>query len=213
MAGYTISGNGDYVWPVRTVIDGDGDGIDDNLDNCPSIYNPDQKDTDGDGLGDVCDDNPDSDLDDDGVRDNVDNCPNVYNPDQTDSDHNGIGDRCDTEYLWASLQECLNPTVVQLSSFEAKPSSEKVKLNWKTESEIDNAGFNVWRADGFKKINPAIIPALGSATEGSEYDYLDVDVLNRKQYIYLLEDIDMNGLSTFHGPVKTVPRAIYGIGQ
>jgi uncharacterized repeat protein (TIGR01451 family) len=33
----------------------DGDGIPNDDDNCPEIFNPDQQDTDGDGIGDVCD--------------------------------------------------------------------------------------------------------------------------------------------------------------
>ncbi|MEE2787038.1 MAG: MopE-related protein [Myxococcota bacterium] len=36
--------------------DRDGDGIDDDLDNCPDVFNDDQADTDEDGLGNVCDD-------------------------------------------------------------------------------------------------------------------------------------------------------------
>ena len=42
-------------------IDTDGDQIFDNTDNCPSIYNPDQRDWDGDGRGDLCDDDDDND--------------------------------------------------------------------------------------------------------------------------------------------------------
>lgn len=37
------------------ILDSDDDGIPDVLDNCPSISNADQSDSDGDGLGDVCD--------------------------------------------------------------------------------------------------------------------------------------------------------------
>lgn len=37
--------------------DADGDGVRDDLDICPAVYNPSQADTDGDGLGDRCDDN------------------------------------------------------------------------------------------------------------------------------------------------------------
>ncbi len=40
---------------------GDGDGISDSKDNCPTVANADQKDYDGDGIGDVCD--PDADND------------------------------------------------------------------------------------------------------------------------------------------------------
>jgi hypothetical protein len=73
--------------------DSDGDGIPDNIDNCPDVYNPDQADSDGDGVGDACDTGNDSDGD--GVPDDEDNCPNTYNPDQADSDGDGIGDACE----------------------------------------------------------------------------------------------------------------------
>ncbi len=45
-----------YVWPVRGP-DTDNDGLDNHLDNCPSISNPDQKDVDSNNVGDVCDPN------------------------------------------------------------------------------------------------------------------------------------------------------------
>jgi len=39
--------------------DSDGDGIGDLCDNCPNVYNPDQEDLDGDGIGDICQPNLD----------------------------------------------------------------------------------------------------------------------------------------------------------
>ncbi len=102
--------------------DDDNDQVYDGYDNCPGLANPDQDDTDSDGVGnpcDVCDgfdDNLDTDADgipdgcdnciadenagqedrdDDGWGDACDNCQPWYNPDQDDSDLDGIGDVCD----------------------------------------------------------------------------------------------------------------------
>jgi len=80
--------------------DRDGDGIADNIDNCPYDSNITQTDTDHDGMGDFCDMNPftpdtgDSDLD--TIPDYRDNCPTIPNSNQADDDHNNLGNACDS---------------------------------------------------------------------------------------------------------------------
>ena len=115
------------------------------------------------------------------------------------------------------IGETSEATIIKLSSFTATPKAGKVILEWSTDSEIDNAGFNIYRAESengnYAKINSSIITAKGSATQGASYEFTDNNVLNRKTYYYKLEDIDLNGKSTMHGPVNATPRLIYGIGK
>jgi hypothetical protein len=44
------------------VVDTDGDGVPDNADNCTLVFNPDQRDTDGDNYGNICDPDFNNDL-------------------------------------------------------------------------------------------------------------------------------------------------------
>lgn len=71
-------------------LDADRDGVPDEVNNCPLAANPDQQDTDQDGIGDVCA----TDIDGDGFENAADNCPQFANPNQADSDGDGIGDVC-----------------------------------------------------------------------------------------------------------------------
>ncbi len=83
------------------MTDFDGDGVPDDVDNCPMTANAGQMASDGDSLGDACDNCPmttnedQADGDTDGVGDVCDNCSINANADQADGDTDGVGDVCD----------------------------------------------------------------------------------------------------------------------
>ena len=82
----------DHAVFTEDLTDSDGDGVCDAADNCDNTPNSDQADSDGNGIGDVC-----QDSDGDGHIDLSDNCPLESNPDQLDIDSDGLGDACDDD--------------------------------------------------------------------------------------------------------------------
>ncbi|MBI5376515.1 MAG: hypothetical protein HZA77_13860 [Candidatus Schekmanbacteria bacterium] len=96
-------------------------------------------------------------------------------------------------------------TSVELLYFKAKSQKNNIALKWKTASEINNEGFNIWRSGEksgeYTKINDALIPANGS-NSGATYKYKDKTVKKRKTYFYKLETIDNNSNSELFDPVK-----------
>ena len=97
---YTAVVNGQPAQPhvPSQALDGDGDGVPNDTDNCPAVANPDQVDANANGKGDACDTViHGTDGDGDGVPDATDNCPAVANANQADGDNNGVGNACEED--------------------------------------------------------------------------------------------------------------------
>jgi uncharacterized repeat protein (TIGR01451 family) len=107
------------------------------------------------------------------------------------------------------------PTQITLTSFSAhlgadKNGASRVLLTWKTGGEAHNLGFNVYRdRNGNRsRMNPSII--AGSALlmsgalpkhAGRSYAWIDPSA-GTTGASYWLEDIDVNGTRTLHGPIS-----------
>jgi hypothetical protein len=106
------------------------------------------------------------------------------------------------------------PTAVTLSSFSAQAAGTDggVILTWIIASQVNTAGFNIYRsarAEGpYIRINTLLIPALGDALLGGKYRYHDTRVAPGKTYYYQLEDVELNGTSMRHDPIQiAIPTA------
>jgi len=107
------------------------------------------------------------------------------------------------------------PTAVKLQSFSAhlgvdKSGASRVVLAWKTGGEANNLGFNVYRESSGNRVrmNPSMI--AGSALlmtgalpkhSGRTYNWIDPSA-EVNGATYWLEDVDVNGTRTMHGPAR-----------
>jgi len=99
---------------------------------------------------------------------------------------------------------------VELNSFSATTSDNKVILTWTTQSEVNNLGFEVYRSaeenGEYAMIasyeNNESLQGAGNSNAAREYTYEDRMLFNGETYWYQIADVDYQGVRTFHGPVS-----------
>jgi hypothetical protein len=90
---------------------------------------------------------------------------------------------------------------VTLANFTAEGQAGQVLVSWETVSEIDNAGFSLYRSDSaagpqtLLGYTPSQAPG---STQGAAYSYVDAAVEAGQTYWYWLEDVDLAGATTLH---------------
>jgi streptogramin lyase len=148
------------------VLDSDGDGTPESADNCPELANPDQLDSDVDGIGDVCD----SDDDGDGILDLSDNCRLLATTDQTDSNQDGYGNRCDADYASAG-SPVLGDGVVgapDFSRFKAAFGAAtgnpaySAEIDFNSDGAIGAADFSMFKSSFQRAAGPSGLTCAGS---------------------------------------------------
>ncbi len=84
-------------------------------------------------------------------------------------------------------------------------------ISWTTATEMNTAGFNLYRAeraDGpYAKINADLIPVASDPLGGNQYEFNDPDVTPGRTFYYQLEEVELGGKTTRHGPIIVAARA------
>lgn len=90
------------------------------------------------------------------------------------------------------------PLPVTLSHFRAEHTDIGVVLKWITQSEVDNAGFYIYRSETreaeFKVVNPTMIQGAGTTSVRNEYTWTDTTAKPNVAYYYQIEDISHAGV-------------------
>ena len=90
------------------------------------------------------------------------------------------------------------PVPVTLSRFRADRTDSGVILNWATESELNNAGFYIYRSETkngqFKVVNPSMIQGAGTTSDRNTYKWTDTTAKPNTRYYYRIEDISHTGV-------------------
>jgi hypothetical protein len=106
------------------------------------------------------------------------------------------------------------PTAITLASLTVRLHQGSALVEWETATEVDNLGFHLYRSDApagkWQRLNQSLIPARAPGSPvGAGYEFLDQSVVPGMSY-YWLEDVDVYGVTTLHGPVSiTLPAYLY----
>ena len=92
------------------------------------------------------------------------------------------------------------PLPVSLSFFRPTLEENQIVIRWTTESELDNAGFNILRSESrtgeFTQVNEQLIQGQGTTAERSTYKWVDTSAKPGAVYYYQIEDVSFAGEHT-----------------
>ncbi len=96
-----------------------------------------------------------------------------------------------------------NPLPVELTSFSAKYENSSVKLNWRTETEIQNHGFEVERKSGESSWSTlGFVEGHGNSTTPRQYSFIDKSLFGNSKFVYRLKQIDNDGTFKYSNEVE-----------
>jgi hypothetical protein len=179
----------DFTLTVNAPNDIDGDGIPDNIDTCPTVFNPSQaipvwyRDQDGDGFGDP-NNSTTACLQPNGyVANGTDNCPDVYNPTQiiptwyADNDEDGFGNPSQ------SIQSCAKPNGYVANNTDCDDNNSELNPETVWYRDADGDGFG-----SSSEFVRACIKPNGYVENNEDCD--DSDATTNPNKVWYLDDDD-----------------------
>lgn len=104
---------------------------------------------------------------------------------------------------------------VELSQFSAQRNKNICTINWVTESEVQNAGFNIFRAESkenikptiesFTKINQHLIAGAGNSAQKNNYSFKDETFTENSYLWYYVQDVSFSGKIENSKVISVVP--------
>jgi len=96
-----------------------------------------------------------------------------------------------------------SPLAAAIVSLSARRSSKGVLVRWRTGTEANELGFNVYRQQGRRRVrvNRRLLPAIGGVA-GTSYAFTDRRAPRHRALRYWLQDVELTGARTWHGPVR-----------
>jgi hypothetical protein len=120
-----------------------------------------------------------------------------------------------SDYDIGSYERAPNPFPVELSSFTVTVKNYIVKLNWRTETEVNNYGFEIERKStdetDWKLIT--FVEGYGNSNSPKQYSYADSNPIGGSKFHYRLKQIDNDGQFEYSNileiELKPVQYALY----
>jgi hypothetical protein len=126
----------------------------------------------------------------------------------------GCTNTSNNAWTFADCTGWSSPTAVKLASFTATDYNGNILLQWQTGYEVDNLGFHIYSEEKGQRVRLTPELVAGSAllvrgaalTAGLPYQWWDTSfsIDPRAGVKYWLEDLDLKGKRTMHGPITPI---------